>query len=438
MIGTGIFTTTGFLAGDLGRPSLVIGIWLVGGLIAIAGCLCYAELGVNLPESGGEYIFLREAWGPLWGFLSGWISFFAGFAAPIAAAALAFSAYVAEFFPAFDVSGSSAGASLMPGWVHLGRGHLLAAGVVLGFSLINVVGLRLAANVQSVITALKLGVLVLFLGCAFTLGHGSVSHFSQVTSRTSGHSIPAQFAVSLVFVMFAFSGWNAATYVSGEMKHPEKTIPGSMVIGTLIVAGFYLLLNVAYLYALPLGEMKGVVAIGGAASKALFGLQGGKFLSAIMSVGLLSCVSAMVIAGPRVYFAMAIDRCFFPSAAIIHPRRGTPTYAILFQATAAILMILTGTFVRLVYYIGFALMFFAALAVAGMVRLRRRPDWKPLPAVNWGYPLAPAVFIGASVWMLCYMASMRPTESAWGVLTIALGGLLYAWKFRKSSRATAN
>lgn len=434
MIGTGIFTTTGFLAGDLGRPSLVLGIWLVGGVIAIAGCLCYSELGVNLPESGGEYIFLREAWGPMWGFLSGWISFFAGFAAPIAAAALAFSAYVAQFFPSFDVSGSTPGATGLGGWVHFGNGHLLAAGIVLGFSLVNMVGLRLAARVQNVITALKLGVLVLFLGCAFTLGHGSVSHFTQVTARTSSHSIPGQFAVSLVFVMFAYSGWNAATYVSGEMKNPQKTIPASMVIGTLVVAVFYLLLNVAYVYALPLAAMKGVVAIGGAAAVSLFGLQGGKFFSAIMSVGLLSCVNAMVIAGPRVYFAMAVDHSFFPSAARIHPRRGTPNHAILYQSLAAILMILTGTFDRLVYYIGFALMFFAAMAVAGMIRLRLRPEWKKLPVVNWGYPLAPGLFIAASVWMLFYTASMRPQESALGLVTIALGGLFYFWKFRKSAQ----
>lgn len=205
-----------------------------------------------------------------------------------------------------------------------------------------------------------------------------------------------------------------------------------MIIGTLVVGAFYFLLNVAYLYALPLEAMKGVVAIGAAAADALFGPHGGNFFSAIMSIGLLSCVNAMVIAGPRVYFAMAVDRCFFTSAAIIHPGRGTPNHAISYQALAAILMIFTGTFDRLVYYIGFALIFFAALAVAGMVRLRLRPGWKKLGAVNWGYPLAPALFISASLWMLFYTASMRPKESALGLLTMILGGVFYAWKFRKS------
>jgi APA family basic amino acid/polyamine antiporter len=437
MIGTGIFTTTGFLAGDLGRPSLVLGIWVVGAVIAVAGCLCYSEMGVNLPESGGEYIFLREAWGPVWGFLDGWISFFAGFAAPIAAASLAFSEYFSHFFPSFSVTRAAANSGGAPGWFHTGHGQLLAVAIVVVFSVINVVGLRLAAKIQNLLTGLKLGVLLLFLGFVFTVGHGSSEHFSQIAVRTSGHSVPAQFAVSLIFVMFAYSGWNAATYVSGEMKTPERTIPASLVAGTLTVAVFYLLLNVAYVYALPLESMKGVVAIGAASASALFGLRGGNLFSAIMSVGLLSSVNAMVIAGPRVYFAMAVDRCFLPTAARIHPQWGTPMYAIVYQSLATVLMILTGTFESLIYYIGFALIFFAALAVAGMIRLRHRTGWRKLAVVNWGYPLVPGLFIVASAWMLFYTASLRPKESALGLLTILLGAGLYYWKFRKGAEPQA-
>ena len=431
MIGTGIFTTTGFLAGDLGRPSLVLGVWVVGAIVAVAGCLCYSELGVNLPESGGEYIFLREAWGPVWGFLSGWISFFAGFAAPIAAAALAFSEYFAHFFPSFAVMGGVANAESTSGWFHTGHGQWLAVGIVVLFSVINVVGLRPAARIQNLLTGLKLGVLVLFLGFAFVIGHGSVGHFSQVAVRTSTHSLPAQFAVSLIWVMFAYSGWNAATYVSGEMKTPERTIPASLVAGTLIVAAFYILLNVAFVYALPLESMKDVGAIGAASAGALFGQGGGDFFSAIMSVGLISCISAMVIAGPRVYFAMAIDRCFFPTAARIHPKWGTPINAIVYQSLAAIAMILISKFESLVIYISFALIFFAALAVAGTIRLRRREGWRKLRVVNWGYPLIPGLFIVASAWMLFYTASLQPKESALGLLTIVLGAGLYYWRFRQ-------
>jgi len=431
MIGTGIFTTTGFLAGDLGRPSLVLGVWVAGALIATAGCLCYSELGVNLPKSGGEYIYLREAWGPAWGFLSGWISFFAGFSAPIAAGALAFSAYFAHFFPSFAVSAASSGSPGDAFWrLHPGRGQLLAAGIVVLFAAINVFGLRLAAAVQNLLTGLKLGVLLLFLGCAFTFGHGSVSHFSQTAIRISTHSLPAQFAVSLIFVMFAYSGWNAATYVAEEMEAPERTLPLALVAGTLTVAVIYVALNAAFIFALPLEAMQGVMAIGQASAGALFGRLGGNIFSAVMAVGLLSCVSAMVITGPRVYFAMAEDGCFFRSAAWIHPRWRTPVLAIIYQSVATVIMILTGRFESLIYYIGFALIFFAALAVAGLVRLRYRTGWRKLTVVNWCYPLIPVVFIAASLWMLCYTAALRPKESALGLLTILLGAGLYFWKFR--------
>ena len=426
MIGTGIFTTTGFLAGDLGRPALVLGIWVAGAVVALAGCLCYAELGINFPRSGGEYVYLREAWGPAWGFLSGWISFFAGFSAPIAAAALAFSEYMSYFYPPLSVS-SSPGMSLGIFRLHTGYGQLLAIAIITVFAAINILGLRLAANLQNLLTALKLGVLATFLVLAFTAGKGSLQHFSQSALRTSTHSLAAQFAVSLIFVMFAYSGWNAATYVAEEMKAPERTLPRALVSGTLLVAGFYCALNAAFLYALPLEKMKGVVRIGAAAADALFGPKGGAFFSAVMSIGLLSCVSAMVIVGPRVYYAMAQDGCFFRGASRLHARWQTPVQAILYQWVATAVMILTGTFESLIYYIGFALVLFAAMATAGMVRMRHRAGWKRLPAVGWGYPLIPAVFITASAWMLCYTAVLRPKEFSLVLLTMLAGGLAYRW-----------
>jgi len=273
MIGTGIFTTTGFLARDLGRPSLVLGIWVAGALVALSGCLCYAELGINLPHSGGEYVYLREAWGPVWGFLSGWISFFAGFSAPIAAAALAFSEYLSYFYAPLSVSAST-GRSLGFFHIHSGYGQWLAIAIVAAFAGINILGLRLAAKLQNLLTSLKLGVLLTFLALAFNVGTGSLEHFSQPAARVSTHSLGAQFAVSLIFVMFAYSGWNAATYVAEEMKTPESTLPAALVSGTLLVAVFYFSLNAAFLYALPLEKMKGVVRVGGAAAVALFGSRG--------------------------------------------------------------------------------------------------------------------------------------------------------------------
>ena len=429
MIGAGIFGITGFLAGDLGKPFLVLGIWGAGALVALAGCLCYAEMAVNLPRSGGEYVYLREAWGPAWGFLSGWISFFAGFAAPIAAAALLFSEYLAHFFPTLSPQLVAS-----PHGIHVGSGHGLAVLVVAVFAVVNIFGVRLAGKIQNVLTAVKLGILGAFLLLAFLAGKGSISHFSAEAVRTSHHSLGAQFAVSLIFVMFAYSGWNAATYVAEEMQAPDRALPAALVTGTLIVAVFYLALNAVFIYALPLEAMKGVERIGATAAAALFGEKGGDFFSGMMSLGLLSSVSAMVIVGPRVYFAMAQDGCFFRGAARVHPRWGTPVQAILWQSLSSALMILTGSFESLLYYIGFALVLFAALAVAGMMRLRRRPAWKRLRAVDWGYPLVPLVFLGVSLWMLCYTMVLRLRESGLGLLTLAAGLIVYRSLFRRPAR----
>jgi APA family basic amino acid/polyamine antiporter len=432
MIGTGIFTTTGFLAGDLGRPSLVLSVWLVGALVAVAGCLTYAELGVNFPRSGGEYVYLREAWGPAWGFLSGWISFFAGFAAPVAAGALAFSEYLGYFLPSLSVGAQTQARSVAFGWVHLGNGQFVALGVIAAFTVVNILGLKLASRLQNVLTALKLGILGTFLALAFTAGQGDWSHFTLAATRTSPHSVSAQFAVSLIFVMFAYSGWNAAAYVAEEMKTPERTLPSALLLGTGLVASFYLALNVAFIYALPLEALKGVVRVGATAASALFGSGIGSLFSGIMAVAVLSCVSAMVIVGPRVYYAMAQDGCFFSGAAKVHPRWQTPARAVLYQAVASGVMVLTGTFERLIYYIGFALILFAALASAGVFRMRRRPNWKRLPAVSWCYPLVPSVFVVAGLWMLAYTLYLRPTESLLGLLTIACGLEVYVRVFWKA------
>ena len=429
MIGTGIFTTTGFLAGDLGQPGLVLGIWLAGAVIAMAGCLAYAELGVNLPRSGGEYVYLREAWGPAWGFLSGWVSFFAGFSAPIAAGALAITGYLAYFLP--WLSAGATGNS----WLHLDAGHLLGVAIIALFAVVNVLGLRPAATLQTLLTAMKLGTLGIFLILAFAIGNGDWEHFGQVATRTSSQPLSAQFAVSLIFIMFAYSGWNAANYVAEEMRSPERTLPRVLVLGTALVAVFYLALNVAFIYALPLESLKGVLAVGGAAATALFGDRAGALFSAFMALGLLSTVSAMCLVGPRVYYAMAQDGCFPGGAARLHPRRQTPVLAILYQTAASLAMVLTGTFDALLYYIGFTLILCSLLAVAGLMRLRRRPGWRRLPAVSWGYPLVPLAFILTSLWMLIWTAVARPLESALGLATFACGALLYHFRLRSQLRS---
>src|SRR6185295_1672545 len=234
-----IFTGTGFLAGQLGSPNLVLGIWVVGGVVAFLGAICYSELGVNFPSSGGEYVYLTRAFGPTWGFMTGWASFFAGFSGAIALAALAFADYLGYFFPLLK----QANASVILGsgeWaLRFGWAQIAACSLVAVFSLLNVFGVKRVARVQNALTAAKVLVLTAFIIFGFLVGRGDTSHFSMTVERSSTAPLPAQFALSLFFVYLAYSGWNAATYVAEELKQPSRTLPLALTAGTILVAALY-------------------------------------------------------------------------------------------------------------------------------------------------------------------------------------------------------
>jgi basic amino acid/polyamine antiporter, APA family len=396
MIGTGIFTTTGFLAGDLGDPTLVIGIWFVGAALALAGALCYAELGSNFPRSGGEYVYLSEAWGPAWGFIDGWVSFFAGFSAPIATTALAISAF-------------------------------LACAIVAAFTAVNVIGVSQVAKLQNVLTATKLAVIGVFLLLGFTIGGGDWSNVSQEAARTSTSSLATQFATSLIFVFFAYSGWNAAVYVAEEIREPERTLPIALILGTVAVAALYVLLNVLYIYALPLEQLKGVVAVGARAAAALFGDRVGGMFSATMALGLLATVNAMCMIGPRVYYAMARNGAFFASAARLHPRWHSPWIAVLAQGICTCVLIMSGTLQSLINYIGFTLYLFTALSVLALFKFRRRPGWKRSRWVSVAYPLIPLVYVSMNAWVM-YFSWNR--AALWSLVTVLAGAAIYHFYIR--------
>lgn len=432
MIGTGIFTTTGFLAGDLGSPSLVIAIWLVGAALAFVGAVCYSELAVNLPRSGGEYVYLSEAWGPAWGFIDGWVSFFAGFSAPIAVAALGISAYLGYFAPGLDPQ-AAATVSLGPLTIYNGGGQWFACAVVAALTLLNMLGVGEVAKLQNGLTAMKLVVLGALLVLGFAIGSGDWGHFTQTAERTSTAAIPAQFALSLVFVYFGYSGWNAAVYVAEEVRQPEKTLPRSLLLGTALVAAFYAALNALYIYASPLEELKGKVAVGAHAAGALFGERGGAIFAVGMALSLLATVNAMCIIGPRVYFAMARNGAFFSFAAKVHPQWRSPWAAVLAQGVCCCLLILTGAFESLLYYVGFTLWLFSALAVMGLFVFRRRPDWNRLSWVSFGWPLLPGLYIAVNLLVFVYFTLDRSWEAAWSLLTIVGGGIAYYWTRRGRS-----
>jgi basic amino acid/polyamine antiporter, APA family len=416
MIGTGILTTSGFLAGQLGSAQLVLAIWGVGAVCALAGAFCYSELGVNFPSSGGEYVYLTEAFGPTWGFMTGWISFFAGFSAPIAAAALAFSDYVGHVVGAQGLS--------------VGVGRTLASAIIALFTIINCLGIRRTARVQNVLTSLKILIILTFLIMGFAFGQGSWENFTHPAVRTSVTPLFAQFFVSLFYIYVSYSGWNAATYVAEELKHPARTLPLSLAFGTALVAALFIGLNVLFIYAVPLESMKGVVAVGALAAQHLFGPAVAGIFSAAMALSLLATVNAEVTIGPRVYYAMAKNGAFFSMAAKVDPRWHTPVIAIVCQGVCSILMTVS-PFLNLLLYIGLLLNFFAVLSVGSLFIFRRRPGWQKVGVVSFAYPLVPAFFVAVGVWMTVLGVMLRPGISAVAVLTVAAGAAVYHFRLRK-------
>jgi APA family basic amino acid/polyamine antiporter len=431
MVGTGIFATPGLMAADLGSGYLILACWAFGALFAFAGALSYSELGINFPSSGGEYVYLTHAFGPEWGFMTGWVSFFAGFSAPIAAAALAFSDYLGFFFPALQQAHASIVIGSGAFSLHLGAGEAVASALIAVFTILNCFGVGRTAKVQNVLTSAKLTVIAGFILFAFLAGNGSWSHFAHPAVRTSHVALPAQFFISLLFVMVGYSGWNAATYIAEEVVRPERTLPRALAAGCGIVAALYLALNLVYVYSTPLEQMKGVIAVGSLAASNLFGPRVAGAFSALLALCIVSTVNAEVTIGPRVYYAMAKNRAFFSAAAGVHPRWHTPVFAILSQGLCAVLMTLT-PFPELFTYIGMSLTLFTVLSVASLFRFRRsRAGWQRLRAVDFAWPLIPASYILVGACMMIYGVIWQPRASLTALATVGLGALVYRLGVRR-------
>lgn len=429
MIGTGIFTTTGFLASDLGSAGIIFLIWIAGALCALAGAFCYSELGVNFPSSGGEYVYLTRAYGPTWGFMTGWISFFAGFSAPIAAAALAFSDYLAYFWPELKQANAPYSLNIGITTLKLGGAQLCASVLIAIFTVLNFYGVKLVAAVQNALTSTKVAVILGLILFGLAFGNGDWAHFSQPAVRGSTTALPAQFAISLFFIYVSYSGWNAATYVAEELKEPSKTLPLALALGTGLVALLYLGLNVVFIYAVPLEEMKGVIAVGSLAALKLFGPEIAGVFALLMAVSLMSTVNAMVTIGPRVYYAMAKNGAFFSAAARVNERSHAPVIAIACQGVVSMLITMT-PFPDLIIYIGFALNFFAMMTVASLFKFRKQPGWQKIRVVSFAWPLLPLIFFIVGAVATVVGATLQPRIALAAVLTIVSGAAVYHYTLR--------
>jgi APA family basic amino acid/polyamine antiporter len=422
MVGTGVFTSLGFQVGQDAAGNTVISsglalifLWILGGAIALFGALTYSEAGVLYPRCGGEYHYLTKMYHPVVGFLSGWISFLVGFAAPVAAASIALGNYLRS---ALSLPEHLAGALSF-----LKTSSLFAIAVIFVLTAIHATDKMLGARFQNVITLFKILCILAMVGLGLIVGKST--HLSFALSGGAVHDIlsPA-FAISMFFVSFAYSGWNAAAYIAGEMEKPSKNLPISLITGTIFVIVLYVLLNFAFLYTVPLPELAGKLEVGFVFATKVFGTQGGRIMAGIISFLLLSSISAMIIAGPRVTRVIGEDYHLFRWMGRT-TGKDIPAIAILTQSLLSIVYILTSTFDQVIVFIGFTLNLFTFMTVLGVMIVRKKHPELPRPYKTLGYPVVPILFLLISIWILAYGLLYRTKESLAGLGITAAGLLVY-------------
>ncbi|MGE5246019.1 MAG: APC family permease [Betaproteobacteria bacterium] len=413
VIGVGIFTTPGIVATMVPGGGAMLAVWAAGGALAFAGALAYAELAARRPQAGGEYVYLRESFGGLAAFLTGWTSFVAGFSGAIAAGAVGVTAYLDR---------------LLPGVGH--HASAVAISIIAALALVHARGLGPGRLVQNGLTIVKVGALVAFVIAGLTLApRGAPVVPVHVEVK------PTVWMLALVPVMFSYAGWNAAVYVAEEIRDPIRNVPRALALGTATVVAIYLALNAVYLRVVPPEAFAGTIGVGEVAAGRLFGSAAAGAFAVLAIIVVLGSLSAMTLAGPRIYFAMARDGAFLPAAGRVHPRWHTPAVAILAQAAWSALLVLSGTFEQLLTYTGFAVILFSGLAVLSLFVVRRRGE-DSATFRAWGYPWAPALFCLVSFAIVVNTIAEAPRVAFAGLGVMAAGVPLY-WGMTRARRPTA-
>ncbi len=437
VIGTGIFLAPAFIAQQVPSTLPFLGLWLVGGVLAVIGALSYAELAAMRPTAGGEYVYIREAFGALPGFLSGWTSLVAGFSGAIAAAAVGFAIYLDRLIP-----GAGSEQALLQVRVVAGLGMtvtprvLVALGVIGLFTLIHVAGLGPGRVAMQALAWLNVATILALVVLGFLAERGDAGVAAPAPTAGSPPLEIGGALVALVLVMFTYSGWNAAAYIAGEFRDPGRSVPRALLGGTLVVTGLYLALNLLYVRVLGIGGLVMAQATGDRVVDVLWGDAGARLFTPVILLVLASSVSAMVLTGPRVYYAMARDRCLAAPFGRLAGRR-VPAFSIVVQAAWSAVLVLTGGFEALLTYTGFAVVLFAGLGVAALFVLRARDPRAHRPFRVWGYPLTPALFVIASVAMLTLTILRAPGPALAGVALISLGAPVFLWVRKRAARRPA-
>lgn len=409
MIGTGVFTSLGFQVLGIQSGFAILMLWIVGGILSLCGALTYGEIGSAFPESGGEYNYLSKLYHPSVGFLSGWVSVTVGFAAPVAAASTALGLYVNKLFPGLDPK-------------------ITGLAVVLLLTVIHSINLRFGSALQRGFTLVKVVVIVMFIG--FGLFYKPDHYTSFLPEGQSWKDmLSPDFAVSLIYVCYAYSGWNAAAYISGEMSEPQKNLPRALFLGTLLVMVVYTALNFIFMYSVPVNELKGVVEVGYLSANKIFGQQVGQFMGLVIALLLVSTISAMILAGPRVMQAMGRDMRPLSWLSTSN-KNNVPYVAVIFQSVISIALVMTSSFESLITYVGFTLNLFTFLTVLGIFILRRKQ--LPAPYRTPLYPLPPLLFLVINAWILFFIFKNKTMESMFGLGTVLLGFIIYQISDRHS------
>jgi basic amino acid/polyamine antiporter, APA family len=420
VVGTGIFITTGDMAKVLPSPWLILLVWAAGGLLTLAGALTYAELGVLFPRAGGIYHFIKEAYGPLWGFLYGWIAFLVIMSGGNAALGVAFGEYLGSFLPWFSTRHILLSAPLGAWTWTLSGGQVAAVLALVVLTAVNHLGLKEGAWVQNVLTALKIGAIVL-IGVLGLLAVAPPSNAWIEPAHTLPTSLLAAFGVAMIAALWTYDGWYGLTCSAGEVRDPARSLPRGLILGTVAVAALYILLNLVYLRALPIDAMTATPRIGEAAAAVLFGPRAARLVSLAVLVSTFGCLSSTILYSSRIYLPMAADGLFFPSLAKVDPRFRTPVRCLWAQTAWSVLLTLSGTYEQLYTYVIFSsVVFHAATAAAVFVFRRRLPD-APRPYRTWGYPVVPALFILACLLLIGNTLAEKPVESLAGLGLLVLG-----------------
>ena len=431
ILGTGIFITTGDIARGVPHAGLILALWVVGGLLTLAGALTYAELGVLFPRAGGQYQFLKEAYGPLPGFLFGWGAFFIIMSGGIATLAVGFGEYLGAFVPFFSTRNPVL-ALPFEGFV-LNGGQLAGALAIAVLTAVNYLGLKEGAGLQNVVTIVKVASLV---GLALFGLLVPATAAPRLTAPLPPGNLLAALGVGMIAVIWSFDGWYAVTNVGSEMRRPERDLPRGLIAGTIAVTLLYVLMNLVYVRALSVEDMARTPRIGEAAAQALFGPLGARLITVAVLVSSFGCISSTILYAARIYLPMAEDGVFFPALARIHPRYRTPSASILAQGAWSILLAFSGSYEQLFTFVTFAVVLFHAATGAAVIVLRRRLPDAPRPYRVWGYPFVPLVFILSSAALVLNTLVEKPKESALGLGLLLLGIPAYLW-WRRRPAVTA-